>query len=94
MSQNNASSILSNNELTTYLLDSQYLNSRRILTAYLEPVNQTSWVTRPLPIREIQATGLSKISYPRLRSCSKLPQQWPVDDYPDEDPFLPVSAAT
>jgi hypothetical protein len=61
----------------------------RVLTAYLEPVDQTTWETKPLPVRKHTAKDLQPIPYPKVTSCSKLPEQWPVDEYPDADPFLP-----
>jgi hypothetical protein len=58
------------------------------LTAYCEPVNQTDWVTKPLPVRE--KNKLLKVTYPHVNSCMALPSQWPVDNPPvDLDPFLP-----
>ena len=61
----------------------------RVLTAYLEPIDQTAWDTKPLPVRTSTANNLQSIQYPKVTSCSKLPEQWPVDEYPDADPFLP-----
>lgn len=65
--------------------------SSPILTAYLETINQDEWKIKPLPIRSknAQSTKLKKITYPNLQSCKNLPSQWPVDNYPDDDPFLP-----
>jgi hypothetical protein len=62
-----------------------------VLKAYLEPTNFDEWETQPLPIRKkAQAALLKELVYPRLSSCSKLTQQFPVDDTPtDGDPFLP-----
>jgi hypothetical protein len=65
---------------------------RPVLTAYCEPVNQTTWDTKPLPTRDGPTTrqSLFPISYPNVRSCSALPSQWPIDTPPvDLDPFLP-----
>ena len=71
----------------------------RILTAYLEPVDQSTWNTKPLPTRTTTSEDLTKIEYPRLNSCTRLPEQFPIDDYPGDpacsgldnegDPFLP-----
>jgi hypothetical protein len=63
--------------------------TNQILTAYLEPIDRSDWTTFPLPVREVSAEDLTETRYPRLNSCSRLPEQWPVDDYPDADPFLP-----
>lgn len=89
ISENNTSSILVASERPSH--SSAPLNSRQILTAYIEPINQTMWDTKPLPLRTYEAKDLNEVPFPKLSSCSKLPEQWPVDDYPNEDPFLPVS---
>jgi hypothetical protein len=66
-----------------------------ILTAYLEPVQIHYWdplrkdAPKPLPLRQFTEADLKQVQYPQLNSCQKLPQQFPVDNYPDEDPFLP-----
>jgi hypothetical protein len=60
-----------------------------ILTAYLEPVDQSTWDTKPLPLRTSTSKDLTKIQYHKVTSCSKLPEQFPIDDYPAGDPFLP-----
>ena len=60
------------------------------LTAYIESVDQEEWKVKPLPIRKnAKASKLKKVTYPQLFSCANLPSQWPVDNYPEEDPFLP-----
>jgi len=64
-------------------------NSNRILTAYLEPIDESQWAHKPLPVRTSTAKDLKEIRYSKLNSCSNLIEQWPVDEYPDEDPFLP-----
>eukprot|EP00536_Pseudo-nitzschia_multiseries_P008351 jgi/Psemu1/319368/estExt_fgenesh1_pm.C_2100029 len=61
----------------------------QILTAYVEHTNRSTWGMKPLPVRNVKKEDLVKTSFPRLSSCSKLPEQWPVDDYPDADPVLP-----
>ncbi|CAJ1956461.1 unnamed protein product [Cylindrotheca closterium] len=61
----------------------------QILTAYLEPIDQTQWKIKPLPRRTTTAADLTKVTYPQLNSCSKLMEQWPVDEYSDADPYLP-----
>jgi len=60
-----------------------------VLTAYIEKTDFDQWEKKPLPTRETKASDLEKISFHQLKSCSDLPGQWPVDDYPDSDPFLP-----
>ncbi len=69
----------------------QHPTPENVLQAYLEPLNYDDWKIQPLPLRQTaKADQLKKISYTRLSSCSKLTQQWPMDDPPtDDDPFLP-----
>lgn len=64
---------------------------QNILTAYQEPLDFEHWNIQPLPLRTTaKASKLNMIAYPRLNSCARLPQQWPVDDSPvDQDSFLP-----
>ena len=65
-------------------------DNRPILTAYLEKVDQTEWDVKLLPLRKnAKAYLLKKVEYSGLNSCERLASQWPVDDYRDEDPFLP-----
>jgi len=66
---------------------SKSIETDGILRAYLEEINQDDWEIKPLPIRNPKP--LSVISYPRLNNCSRLPELFPIDDFPDEDPFLP-----
>jgi hypothetical protein len=62
-----------------------------ILTAYLEPIDQSEWDMQPLPNRSTATQSqLTMKQYPRLRTCSQLIQQFPVDDTPCQmDSFLP-----
>ena len=68
-------------------------NENNVLTAYIEPIDQEEWERKPLPMRKnAQASRLTKMDFPSVSSCTKLPQQWPVDeeDAPtNKDPFLP-----
>jgi hypothetical protein len=61
----------------------------RTLKAYIEPIDQKSWDVKPLPVRKTTAHDLKVVQYPQLSSCSRLPEQWPVDNFPEDDPFLP-----
>ena len=64
--------------------------SAPVLTAYLETIDKGEWNVKPLPIRKnAKASLLKKQTYPQLKSCKNLASQWPVDNYPYEDPFLP-----
>jgi len=62
-----------------------------VLKAFKEPLNFDDWKIQPLPLRTTaKAEKLTEVAYPRLNSCARLPQQWPVDDSPvDTDSFLP-----
>ncbi|KAL7434761.1 hypothetical protein ACHAXM_007569 [Skeletonema potamos] len=63
-----------------------------ILTAYCEPVNQTTWEIKPLPNRPGPTTkdSLIPVEFPNVKSCKSLQAQWPIDTPPvDIDPFLP-----
>ncbi len=63
-----------------------------VLTAHCEPVNQTTWKTKPLPKREGPTTkaSLIPVEYPNVKSCKNIQAQWPIDTPPvDIDPFLP-----
>lgn len=63
-----------------------------VMTAYIEPVYLSDWDIKPLPLRNTTAKTLTKVMYPNLKSCAKLPAQFPVDedDAPtNRDPFLP-----
>lgn len=61
----------------------------RVLTAYLEPIDQSQWTVKPLPPRTYTERDLTKTTFPNVNSCSRLVEQFPVDDFPDSDPFLP-----
>jgi len=68
---------------------SSSLSSSTILKAYLEPIHLQDWEEKPLPVRNVTQKQLTTIDYPRVNSCRKLPELWPIDDFPDADPFLP-----
>ena len=61
----------------------------RILKAHLEPIYLNDWEKKPLPVRNSTEKDLTTIEYPRVNSCRRLPELWPIDDFPDADPFLP-----
>jgi hypothetical protein len=61
----------------------------QILTAYLERIDRSTWETTPLPTRITTAEDLQERPFSKLNSCSRLPEQWPVDEFPEEDHFLP-----
>jgi hypothetical protein len=62
----------------------------RVLTAYLEPiVDEKKWSRKPLPVRDAKADDLIRTAFPKVNSCSRLIEQFPADNFPDADPFLP-----
>ena len=64
--------------------------NRPKLKAYIEEVNQMDWKKKPLPVRDTQSSKLKVKEYGQVGSCTRLPEQWPVDEPPtDQDPFLP-----
>lgn len=64
---------------------------QHVLHAYLETPNLQEWDVKPLPIRQkAKAELLTPVAFPNVNSCSRLTEQWPVDESPsDSDPFLP-----
>lgn len=71
------------------IIESSHDSHERILTAYLEPIDRTVWKKKPLPPRDSTADKLKKVPFLNLNSCQRLLEQWPVDEYPQSDPFLP-----
>ena len=61
----------------------------RVVKAHLEPIYLNDWEKKPLPVRNSTEKDLTTIEYPRVNSCRRLPELWPIDDFPDADPFLP-----
>lgn len=58
------------------------------LRAYLEPIDQSLWDIKPLPVRTTTAKDLTMVQFSSI-SCSRFQQEFPVDTFPDTDPFLP-----
>jgi len=81
--------IVEENDEQTPFVRHQKISQDQILTAYLEITNRSAWGSKPFPLRNTKADDLIKVSFPKLNSCSRLPEQLPVDNYPDADPFLP-----
>jgi hypothetical protein len=73
----------------------QNRHDRKILTAYLESpdtLKDTTLSSQPLSttiIRNTTADRLTKVEFPHVRNCATLMQDFPIDDYPTDDPFLP-----
>jgi hypothetical protein len=61
----------------------------KVLTAYLEQVDQSQWQTKPLPKRTTTKEGLDLVKFKEVNSCSRLMEQIPANNFPDADPFLP-----
>ena len=62
---------------------------RPILTAYLEAPSTLTMATKPLPPRTTSAQQLTVQTFPKVQACGTLFETWPIDDYPQTDPFLP-----
>jgi hypothetical protein len=71
------------------LHDNAQAPPERILTAYLEPVDQSQWQTKPLPVRTTTKEGLTPVTFREVSSCSRLLEQIPTNSFPDADPYLP-----
>lgn len=70
--------------------ESYHPDPSHVLKAFVEPIDFKEWESKPLPNRSTAtADQLEEISFPRLNSCSKIPEMIPADQYPDRDPFLP-----
>ena len=72
---------------STHLADQG--SRRKVLTAYLEPIDTVISDATPLPLRNTTASRLKQVEFPHVASCDSLMQDFPIDDYPTEDPFLP-----
>lgn len=60
-----------------------------VTTAYLEPID-TDWLEQtPLPSRNTSASKLTAVIFPRVSCWQDRVENFPVDEYPREDPFLP-----
>jgi len=79
--------------LDTKNVDTKHVDMKikrdRTLAAYLEPIYETDWSKKPLPVRTSTAEDLKEIRFTNVNSCRNLIEQFPVDEYPDADPFLP-----
>lgn len=62
---------------------------KKILTLFLESRNSLDETTKPLPIRTTTADALKRIEFPEVTSCLDIPRRFPVNQFPDNDPFLP-----
>lgn len=68
----------------------QTKNVLKLLTAYLEPTASLDTGVSPLPMRKIRSSELKKVKFQTTHDrCSRLMEEFPVDDFPLEDPFLP-----
>ena len=66
-------------------------NSNLVLTAYLElpeTLIETGNTNNPL-VRNTSSSRLRSVSFPNTGNCTTLMQNFPVDDFPLDDPFLP-----
>jgi hypothetical protein len=66
-------------------------NNNLVLTAYLEPPEtliETGNTHNPF-VRNTSRSRLRSVSFPNTNNCTTLMQNFPVDDFPLDDPFLP-----
>lgn len=73
------------------LFDHKNDEENLVLTAYLEPPEalvETENEHNPL-VRNTSISRLRSISFPNASNCATLMQNFPVDDFPQNDPFLP-----
>jgi hypothetical protein len=71
-------------------LKSRSTNRPKILTAYLEPTDSLNTEVSPLPTRNTESARLKKVTFRMNHDrCSRVMEEFPVDDFPMEDPFLP-----
>jgi hypothetical protein len=62
---------------------------KKMMTAYLEPIDLLWMKQRPLPPRNTSASILTAVTFPQVSCLQDRVKHFPVDDYPTEDPFLP-----
>ena len=62
---------------------------RPILTAYLENPVSLNRNIKPLPPRTTTETLLTEKQFPKVQACSSMFETWPIDEYPEADPYLP-----
>ena len=62
---------------------------KKVLAAFLESPSTLNRNIKPLPIRNTTKESLKKVEFPHVNSCATLMQDFPVDDFPTDDPFLP-----
>ena len=61
----------------------------KVVSLYLESRTSLDVSTQPLPVRQTSAENLRRLNFENLTTCTDLPQTLPVDDFPDDDPWLP-----
>lgn len=61
----------------------------KVVSLYLESRTSLDVSTQPLPVRRTSAENLRRLNFENLKTCTDLPQSLPVDDFPDDDPWLP-----
>jgi hypothetical protein len=60
-----------------------------VTTAYLEPIDLIWLDQKPLPPRNTSASMLTAVTFPQVTCVQDRVENFPIDDYPTEDPFLP-----
>ena len=76
-----------NDTSTTTATMSTANHNNLVLTAYLEPKRKED--DNIVLIRNTSASILRSVTFPDTNNCSTLMQNFPIDNFPLEDPYLP-----
>lgn len=64
-------------------------NLGKTVTAYLETTDSKWLKQKPLPFRSTSASKLKSIKFPQVSCFQDRVENFPIDDYPMNDPYLP-----
>ena len=62
---------------------------RPVMTAYMEDSSNLNLAMKPLPQRTSSKQHLIGKEYRKVTTCGSLFQTFPIDEYPETDPYLP-----
>ncbi|VEU36348.1 unnamed protein product [Pseudo-nitzschia multistriata] len=67
------------------------LDGNKLLTAYLEPTESVTYTDKnqKLFVRNTSMSSLQLVTFPNVNNCSSLMKNFPVDEFPLGDPWLP-----
>ena len=71
------------------VVPSTIARQRPVMTAYMEDSKTLNFAMKPLPPRTITEQQLTEKQFGNVRTCSALLEAFPIDEYPQTDPFLP-----